>query len=54
MLGFKEIQVEVFVGDEIIPLFHKSMNLDIIHQNYVLIKRKKLAWFKYEKWQCLF
>lgn len=51
MLGFKEIQVEVFVGVEIIPLFHKSMNLDIIHQNYALIKRKK---FKYEKWQCLF
>lgn len=40
MLGFKEIQVEVFVGVEIIPLFHKSMNLDIIHQNYALIKVK--------------
>lgn len=41
MLGFKEIQVEVFVGVEIIPLFHKSMTLDIIHQSYSLIKRNQ-------------
>lgn len=47
MFGFKEIQVEVFVGVEIIFLFYKFMNLDIIYQNYVFIKCKK---FKYEKW----
>lgn len=50
MFGFKEIQVEVFVGVEIIFLFYKFMNLDIIYQNYVFIKCKKLVWFKYEKW----
>lgn len=58
MLVFKEIQVEVFVGVEIIPLFHKSMTLDIIHQNYSLIKRKnfrlKIARFNSGKWQCVF
>lgn len=50
MFGFKEIQVEVFEGVKIIFLFYKFMNLDIIYQNYVFIKCKKLVWFKYEKW----
>lgn len=40
MFGFKEIQVEVFVGVEIKFLFYKFMNLDIIYQNYMFIKVK--------------
>lgn len=41
MFVFKEIQVEVFVGVEIIFLFYKFMILDIIYQNYLFIKCKK-------------